>query len=77
MTPSILWPWALFAAAVAATIVMLPVGIILLGAVAVVAHLKQMSLLRLVATLAFGCALLALTLGAYGGSSDGGLIDNP
>jgi hypothetical protein len=71
------WPWALFAAAIALTAIALPAGVVLLGVVAVVAHLRGLPYLRLAATLAFLAGLLALTLGGFGVSSDGGLIDNP
>lgn len=71
------WPWALLAAAIALTVIALPVGVVLLGVVAVVAHVRGLRHLRLAATLAFLAALLALALGGFGGSSEGGLIDNP
>jgi len=47
------------------------------GVVAVIAHMRGLRYLRLVATLAFLSAVVALVLGGFGGSLDGGLIDQP
>ena len=76
LSMSTTWPWALLAAAIVLTVIALPAGIVLLAIVAVVAHLRGMRYLRLAAILALLAAVLALTLGGFGGSSDGGLIDN-
>jgi hypothetical protein len=77
LEPTTIWAWALLAAAIALTVIALPAGVVLLGVVGVVAHVRGLRYLRVAATLAFLAASLALTFGGFGGSSDGGLIDNP
>lgn len=77
LSVSTAWPWALLGAALVLIVIALPAGIVLLAIVAVLAHLRGMRYLRLIATLTLLSAVLVLTLGGYGGSTDGGLIDNP
>jgi hypothetical protein len=76
LNSSTTWPWALLAAAIVLTVIALPAGVVALGIVAIVAHVRGLDYLRLAAVLVFLGAVLVLALGGSGGSAGGGLIDN-